>query len=188
MHRVTRTLALVASVTLFAALVATPLSAQQAPPAKNLPLIAMIDGFLKSPFSSDVRAAILDSAEARPDVMVSISLAVLPAMCYKDESTSVRALDALLLTAFVSGNMRAQLQSGTASDQVEAGLRGVIEVYNVIVAKVPNYHVPEVKEWIAAESEGKLGDVANRLAAQTRECRKKPARFPKNAQLAPQRP
>lgn len=170
------------------ALTARGVDAQSAVPERNQPLIALIDGFMKRPFQEDARTAILDSAEARSDVVITLSTAVMPSFCYKDEASSVKAFDALLLTAFVAGNMRAQLVAGRAGEDVEAGLRSAVAVYATIRERVPQYYVPELNEWQAADSAGRLSAVAERLARTTKECRKKAARFPKNAVLAPARP
>ena len=167
------------------ALMSNESGAQAQPPERNRALIGIIDEFLRQPFQEAARTVILDSAEARPDVTITLSTAVMPAFCYKDEAESVRAFDALLLSAFVGGNMRAQLVAGEKGDNVEAGLRATLAIYKVIRARVPEYHVPEVNEWQAAESAGQLAVVADSLFRVTKECKKKAARFPKRAVLVP---
>lgn len=168
------------------ALVSNGAGAQLQAPERNRALIGIIDAFLRQPFQEDARTAILDSAEARPDVTITLSVAVMPAYCYKDEAESVRAFDALLVSAFVGGNMRAQLVAGRDEENVEAGLRATLTIYSAIRARVPEYHVPEVNQWQAAESAGRLAVVADSLFRVTKDCKKKAARFSKRAVLVPQ--
>jgi hypothetical protein len=95
----------------------------------------------------------------------------------------IRALDALLLTGYVSGNMREQLVKGRSADEPEAGLRGVLTVYGIVRTRVRNYYVPEVDAWSAAVAAGRLRALADSLSRQTGDCAKKPPRFPSSAVL-----
>jgi hypothetical protein len=176
---------------LFVAVMAltSAIHAQDQVPARNRPLIAMIDKFMVAPFDEDLRVAIADSAEARPDVTVSISTDFVPFICYGDKSESVKALDALLLVGFVGGNMRHQLRTGVDEDQPEAGMLGALEVYATIKAKVPNYYVPEVDEWQKAKEAGTLGELAEKLSkVKNPKCKNKKARFGAKAELRPASP
>jgi hypothetical protein len=182
MARARRLLCLLGTVAL-AATAARPVAAQRTPPARNRPLIAMIDEFLQHPFSEDLRVELLDSANVREDVLVSITASVTPFLCYSDTAAVIRALDALLLTAYVSGNMREQLVRGRSADQPEAGLRGVLVVYDVIRSRVRDYRVPEVDAWSQALTAGQLTTLADSLRQDTGDCIKKPARFAATAAL-----
>lgn len=169
--------------------VAAPLRSQVEAPARNRPLVGLIDRFLARPFDEDLRVGLLDSANVRPDVMVSISASVTPFLCYTDTASVIRGLDALLLTAFVSGNMRQQLVSGRSADQPEAGLRAVLTVYDTIRTRVANYRVPEVDAWRQALAAGRLAAVADSLRQHADEdCPHRTARYSPNAALSPVRP
>src|SRR5260370_41524815 len=81
------------------------------PPSDSL--LAFIDRFLNEPTHyGRLWRAILDSAEARPDVKITISPSVVPWFCGMGRSAGERkAFASLLLGAFVAGNMRQQLTS-----------------------------------------------------------------------------
>ncbi len=187
MATVSRLLCLVGSVAL-SATAARPVAAQADPPARNRPLVAMIDRFFSRPFNEDLRVGLLDSANARADVMINITASVTPFLCYSDTAALIRGLDALLLTAYVSGNMREQLVRGRSADQPEAGLRGVLTVYGVIRSRVVDYRVPEVDAWSQASAAGQLTALADSLKQHTGDCAKKPARFSPTAGLHPASP
>jgi len=166
-----------------------PLAAQAAPPARNRPLIALIDTFLLRPFNDDLRVGLLDSANVRPDVMVDVTASVTPFICYGDTATAIRALDGLLMTAYVAGNMREQLRTGRNGDASEFGLRAELAVYDVIRSRVANYFVPELNEWKTVLAAGRLPAYADSLRRHPLpDCVQKPARFPPGAQLGPTRP
>ena len=187
MTTVGRLAALVGVVALSVA-AARPAAAQADPPARNRPLIAMIDRFLSRPFDEDLRVGLLDSAEARADVLIDIKASVTPFLCYGDTAALIRGLDALLLTAYVSGDMREQLVRGRSGDQPEAGLRGVLTVYGVIRSRVLDYRVPEVDAWSEASAANRLAALADSLKRQSGDCVRKPARFSPTAGLHPVSP
>ena len=159
----------------------------QAPTSAGDPggLRGLIAAFFAEPFAMGGRVRLLDSAQARPDVDISLTVAVLPWACYGDKDKTVQALDALLTTAYLAGNMDEQLRRGKAADQVEAGLHGVLRVYARVRQKVRNYYVPEVDRWAARDSAGTLAVVADSLHRNSREdCDKsKLVRFPGKTRL-----
>jgi len=165
-----------------------PLIGQDNAPVRNRPLMALIDSFLQHPFNEDLRVGLFDSANARPDVTVNITGSVTPFLCYADTASIVRALDALLLTAFVAGDMREQLRMGRDTDQPEAGIRAVLNVYQIIQSRVPNYRVPEVDQWREAQASSRLSAVADSLGAHSGDCKPKAARYPPGAALGTPRP
>src|SRR5262249_35192512 len=87
---------------------------------------------------------------------------------------------------YLAGNMGAQLR-GARGDQVEAGLQGVLRVYERVRQKVANYYVPEVDSWATQGARGALGSVADSVRRNgSEDCgKKKPARFDGKVRLEP---
>jgi len=184
-----RTIPISVAVAGFACLGGPSLGTSQDAPARNRPLIAMADTFLQQPFREGARTSLLDSAFQRQDVTVNITASVTPFICYGDTATAVRAFDALLLSAYVVGNMREQLRIGRDRDQPEAGLRGVLQVYAVIRSRIANYHVPEVDAWSEALATRPFAAYADSVAHNRRaKCDKKTSRYPPGAVLEPTQP
>jgi hypothetical protein len=61
-----------------------------------------------------------------------------------------------LLTAFIGGNVKSQLQSGKAEDDAYAGTLAVIQAYNQLRQRDKDFSAPEIEQQIALEKKGEL--------------------------------
>src|SRR5262245_1016536 len=174
--------------TVLAALVVASAETQQTPAAsmaRNDSLLARIAQYFARPFNDSLRRALFDSAEARPDVSITVSPSVAPWMCYHDTAVVHKVMNAVLSSGFVIGNMRGQLRSGQKGDQPYAGLLGVLEVYASIRRRVLNYEVPEVEQFSSLEASGRLDEYADSVGRDpATECPKRQPR-PGNLKLMP---
>ena len=128
-------------------------------------LLALIDAFLTRPFANpDLRTALIDSAEARSDVAITISQQLLPWILETDTTVFRRAMRGLFLSAFVAGNMREQLVSRVKGDQPYAGVVAVLDVYLMVRARAPAYRQPTLDEWLHLREQGKLRQHVAQLA------------------------
>jgi hypothetical protein len=158
-------------------LIAAPLAAQRPGVSRNQPLIQIVDRFLSNPFDTDAGAAAMDSGDVRKDVTMVLSTRVMPWRCYSDTAELVRALDALMDMAYVAANMRAQLVDEQNRDRPLEGMLGVLRVYPLIRARVPDYYVPEVDRWQQLPPE-QLRALADSLAAAPESCPATRKRYP----------
>jgi hypothetical protein len=141
------------------------------PAIANHDLLALMRRFLDSPTDRHLRAAVLDSAEARRDMTVELSSTITPWICYDDSSRAVRAMDSVLTVAFITGNAIPQLESGRKGDRPRAGVRAVLRVYPAVQAASPGYLVPEVDRWREREAAGQIDALADSLKwAPGRDC------------------
>jgi hypothetical protein len=128
------------------------------------PLLEMIGRFLEEPFAHhELRLAMLDSAEARSDVAITISEPVLPYLLEDSDpdaasdTTHFRAaMRAMFLAVFIAGNMEEQLRTGVVADRPYAGTRHVVRVYQMARARRPDYRHPVLDRWVELERRGEL--------------------------------
>ena len=145
-------------------------------PARNKPLIAMIDRYLRDPFNADLGGAIMDSGDARHDVTMVLAAEVMPWTCYADTNTTLKALDQLLSIVYVAGNMRAQLAVDSNANNVKEGMAAVIRVYPLVKAQYPRYVVPEVERWLSMPATARRA-FADSVARHLTECSSRPALY-----------
>ena len=108
------------------------------------------------PFSEEARgcaAILVRFTEKSPDVLVGVSGKTIPFLHSKDLSEQELAI---LLGAFVAGNIDSQLLRGVKTDDPYAGELQVIETYGQMRKKRPRFSVPEIDKLIALEKAGKL--------------------------------
>jgi len=149
--------------------VARPIASQEVKPSgrPSDSLLAFIDRFLNEPTHyARFWRAILDSAEARPDVRITISPSVVPWLCGMGRSAADRkAFASLLLGAFVAGNMRQQLISKKKGDQPQSGMQAVVHVYKQVRGRLPAFTDSIADRWVALDSTGEFPRHADSVAA-----------------------
>ena len=108
------------------------------------------------PFSEDARGyagVLVQFTEKSPDVMVKISPKTLPIFEDKNLSVQVRAI---LIGAFMAGNVDSQLLRGRKQSDSYAGDLQLIETYRLMQKKKPHLVIPGIEKLIDLESAGKL--------------------------------
>lgn len=133
----------------------------------NDSLVTSIDRFLADPMAqARLGRALMDTANARADVAMSISFGIVPWLCHiQNAPDERRALLSLLLGAYVVGNMRAQLVSGVAHDAPGAGAQAVVRVYQEVRQHRPTFTEATVTQWVQMDSMHTLAAHADSLAA-----------------------
>ena len=102
---------------------------------------------------SMVRPIILRFARESPDVEVVVSPKVMPWI--GDSKAHVQAR-AVLLTAYVAGNVRSQLDQRKTKDDPMAGTEQVIDTYRQLQLTEPRLRIMEVEKLIELQRHGKL--------------------------------
>lgn len=88
-------------------------------------------------------------------VHVSISPSILP-WIYRSHPPAY--VQAVLLSAYMAGNFQAQLDDREVLDDPAAGLKYVVEVYELLKADDDSLDVPELDELILEKKEGQLDE------------------------------
>ena len=138
------------------ALLLAPLTALAAGPKeidKDTALKA-IDRFMADPKMGEDAAIIARFTEESELVLVNIDPRVIT---WETHEPAYKEAP-LLLTAFLAGNDKSQLDSGKAEDDSYGGLLAVFKVYDMLKAKDSNLKIPEVEELLAMEKKGELKD------------------------------
>lgn len=108
------------------------------------------------PFSEDARgyaAILIQFTEKSPAVVVEISRKAVPFL----ENKKIRQQElAILLAAFVAGNIDSQLLRGKKKDDPYAGDLQVIETYREMRKKKSRLKIPEIEKLMELEAAGKL--------------------------------
>jgi len=126
-----------------------------------------IEVFQKDPAGTDGLTAattIMAFVQKSDEVHLSLSKAVVPWLKSKDAPDADTR--SLLLTAYVAGNARAQLQSGKAEDDVYAGWQQVLSTYAQLQHINPTVKLPEIDDLKAKEKGGTLHSCATTILAQ----------------------
>jgi hypothetical protein len=124
--------------------------------SKNAALEA-IAVFQKDASSAEGVAAastIMSFARSSDAVHLSLSKAVVPWL--KGQDAPDADTRGMLLTAYVAGNMQAQIKSGKAADDVYAGWQQVLATYAQLVQINPAAKLPEIEELKKKEAAGAL--------------------------------
>ena len=101
---------------------------------------------------SGVAQTIFNFADQSPDVHIALGERDTPWSGDKlDEKYS-----ALLLTAFLAGEVRSQLEAHAAKDDPMAGALQVIDTYQLLKKADAKFRSPGVEQWIVLQSQGKL--------------------------------
>ena len=101
------------------------------------------------------RPIILKFAEDSPDVEIAVSDKTLPWLANKSVPTETSAV---LLVAFVAGDVESQLDSGKTKDDPVAGSEQVIATYRQLQKADPKLKVREVETLIDLQRQGKLAE------------------------------
>jgi len=131
--------------------VVVPQETKKETPTKS-DVLAAIDRFLANPGPGDDAQCINQFAQESPDCMVGISENVLP----WTKLQPAPKYSGGLLTAFVAGNVKAQLESGKNADHPYAGLLAVFKVYDKLRERDKEFKIAEIDELIAKEKNGEL--------------------------------
>jgi len=108
------------------------------------------------PFSSDAlgyAAILIRFTEKSPEVMIKVSHKPLPFLSSKKLSDKERAI---LIAAFVAGEMDSQLLHRKVKDDPYAGDLQLIETYRLMQQKKPRFVIPEIEQLIELEKAGEL--------------------------------
>ncbi len=128
------------------------------PPISKDTVRQAITIFRQNPASAQAdlaRGLIVRFADASPDVSIAVSPRVLP---WLNDSKVPKETGNILLTAFVAGDTRAQLDRGKAKDDPLAGTEQVIATYRQLQKGQPSLKVPEVERFIELRKQGKLAE------------------------------
>jgi hypothetical protein len=108
--------------------------------------------FMASPGPGADAQLINKFAEESTDCTIGISPNVMPWVNLKPAPKYSGAL----MTAFVAGNVKSQLDSGKNADDPYAGLLSVFKVYDKLREKDKDFKVAQIDELIAKEKSGEL--------------------------------
>ena len=114
-----------------------------------------IELFCANPLSEDADGAasiILKFAEASSDIHITITVKALP---WFNNPTPVKHSQQLL-GAFLAGNVKSQLTTGTAKNDPYAGVLQVIATYRQIQKREPDFKLAEVEHLIELANQKKL--------------------------------
>ncbi|MBC8104953.1 MAG: hypothetical protein H7Z14_00050 [Anaerolineae bacterium] len=122
--------------------------------------MAAVERFMNQPAMGADSETIGKFAQESEDCLVGLSPDVLTWRQHKPSY----AQGPVLTTAFVAGNVKAQLDSGKNADDPYAGLLSAIKVYEKLRAADASIKVPELDEMIALEKKGELKAWAEKAA------------------------
>lgn len=152
--------------TLITILVSISLFAQAIIPDGKKPLIskadaiAAIERFMASPGPGKDAVAINQFAEQSDECTVAISANVMPWLMLNPPPK----YNGALLTGFVAGNVKSQLDTGKNADDGYSGLLAVFKVYDKLREKDKDFKIAEIEELIAKEKKGELKAWAEKAA------------------------
>ena len=126
-------------------------------------------------------AAVLRFAEESPDVLLTIDVSLIHWLV---EEPEVKYVDTLLM-AFVAGNVKSQIESGTIADDTRAGLLLLFDVYRKIQSIDQNFAVPLIEKQIGIHRDGKLDEYIEQVAEKREQPAEAPAAEPSSGQPAP---
>lgn len=113
--------------------------------------------FQKDPSSTEgltAASTIMSFAQKSDSVHLALSKAVVPWV--KKQDAPDADTRSMLLTAYVAGDMHAQLQSGKAVDDIYAGWQQVLATYEQLRQINPTVKLPEIDDLKAKEKDGTL--------------------------------
>src|SRR3954451_2719362 len=143
-------------------LTAPPTSQPAAGATDKTEIRRVIDDFLKSPAKDDRAERIMKFAQDDQDVSIVLDDQVLAWMKHQPKYEQAD----VLLTVFVAGDVRSQLDSGKNVDDSYAGLKEVFRVYRDMQQKQANLKLTEIDALIEEDKAGTLKPfLADRAAA-----------------------
>lgn len=122
--------------------------------------MAAVERFMDKPAVGADAATIAKFAEESEDCLVGVSPNVLN---WRQHNPPYKQ-NPVLLTAFLAGNVKAQLDSGKNADDPYSGLLATIKVYEKLRAADASIKIPEIDEMIALEKKGELKAWAEKAA------------------------
>ncbi len=146
-------------VSIFLVAVAFATTAHAAPPKQAITHEMVFNAimiFRVDPLSEDARQAgglVMEFTEQSHDVVVKISQKTLPFLSNKSLPEKYKAM---LLAAFVVGNVDSQLLRHQKKDDSYAGMVQMIESYRQMQRKNPNLRIAEVEKFIQMQNRGEL--------------------------------
>lgn len=124
-------------------------------------VLKAIEVFQKDPSSTEgltAASTIMSFAQKSDSVHVALSKAVVPWL--KKQDAPDADTRSMLLAAYVAGDVRAQLQSGKAEDDIYAGWQQVLATYDQLRQINPTVKLPEIDELKNKEKAGTLHSYA----------------------------
>jgi hypothetical protein len=136
------------------------------PPVGSDSLHRLIADFLAEPIENALRyRELIDSAEKSPHVKITISAGVAPWMCEMPRGEMGKAIQGLLLGAFVACNMQLQLDSAAKGDHPLAGVRAALAVYERTKGRVVDLSLPTMERWLELRRAGTLDSTITEIAS-----------------------
>ena len=123
-------------------------------------VLAAIERFMANPGPTDDARLINQFAQESSDCMVGLSPNVMPWATVQPAPKYSGAL----LTAFIAGNVKSQLDSGKNADDPHAGLLAVFKVYEKLREKDKDFKVAQIDELMTKEKNGELKAWAEKAA------------------------
>lgn len=111
--------------------------------------------FCENPFSEEAKAAaalVVNFSEKSPEVEINIESKSVP--WFTEEPQPQHAN--LLLTAYIVGNTKSQLDRGKAQNDSLAGVLQAIATYQQIQKQEPDFKIPDVEKLIELNTRNKL--------------------------------
>ena len=137
------------------------------PTVSKVQVLSAIDAFQKDPASKDgfaAAATIMSFAKTSPLVHISLSKSVAPWLTDKDASDADTRT--ILLSAYVAGNVDAQLKSGKPVDDVYSGWEQVLTTYAQLLHINSAAKIQEVEELREKDEHGELRAYAAEVAGE----------------------
>jgi hypothetical protein len=115
-------------------------------------VLAAIDRFIASPGPTEDARAINVFADKSDACTVNIADDVLTWLRHQPQYK----YNGALVTGFIAGNVKSQLDSGKAVDDSYAGVLATFKVYEKLQQRDKDFKVPEIEEQMAMEKKGEL--------------------------------
>ncbi len=131
-----------------------------------LKAIATFESHAMSPQALDAVTVVTQFAEKSPAVAVALGQQTLPWMGedWKLPESMTDGISAVLLAAYIGGNIRRQLETGKAEDDPYYGWLLAIEAYRQFTANV-EFKSPALEALVDLKRKGKLREHADKVKA-----------------------
>lgn len=150
---------------LLSLLFAAALQAAPTPDPAEEQIKAVMKQFLGDPGAADARdlgRQILDYAEKTDAHEIEVSPAYLPWMGDKDAPQGSE----LLMVAFIAGDMLEQMKKGTSKSEPYSGILTMLEAYEKLRLKNPDFRVDSLKQFVDLERAGQLKAYVDKIRAE----------------------
>lgn len=128
-------------------------------------VLAAIGRFMESPGPTEDAKAINRFAEKSDAVTVNIADDVLTWLRHQP----AYKYNGALLTGYVAGNVKSQLDSGKSGDDTYAGVLATFAVYDKLRERDKDFKVPEIEEQMAMQKKGNLKEWVERQMQKVKE-------------------